>query len=275
MARLVTGADYGAFMTGDSNGLGPAHLKWIDRMGTPRQVGAAMYPYFRDSVVFVEDDFIEDTISSTRWNLAADATATTFAWSSGAGGRIAGATGATSGGYHALNGDVIWSGDKNAGMAIRYQFDVVTNLTFEIGFTDALTDETLPAVTDVDTPATGNGATDVAVVHLDASQTLTTAAFVGESTGTAYAAQKVNLGTWTPTAAKWYTTVVQLSGDNAFTATYNTDVAGAPVLVPGTNKGLSLLLEGGTLVRPHFIVGTRTTASIATLVDFVRVWQDR
>lgn len=272
MARLVTGADYGNALI---DGNGPGHNRYIEKLSTPRRIGAAMYPYFRDSTVFVEDDFTDDTISSTRWNLAADGTATTFAWQTGAGGRIAGATGATSAGYHAINGDVIWSGDKNAGMAIRYQFDVVTNLTFEIGFTDALTDETLPAVTDIDTPATGNGATDVAVVHLDASQTLVSAAFAGESTGTAYAAQKVNLGTWTPTAAKWYTTVVQLSGDNAFTATYNTDDAQNPVLVPNTNKGLSLLLEGATLVRPHFIVGTRTTASIATLVDFIRVWGDR
>ena len=273
MARLVTGADFGNFAISGPGG--PNHTRWIERLSTPRHIGAAMYPFMRDSVVFVEDDFTDDTISSTRWNLAADGTATTFAWSSGAGGRIAGATGTTDNGYHAINGDVIWSGDKNCGMAIRWQMDVVTAFTFEIGFTDALTDETLPAVTDVDTPATGNGATDVAVVHLDTDQTLTTAAFVAESTGTAYAAQKVNLGTWTPTAAKWYTTIVQLSGDNAFTATYNTDVAGSPVLQAGTNKGLSLALEGGTLVRPHFLVGTRNTTDKATLIDFIRVWQDR
>ena len=272
MGRILTGADYGmAYM----ESLSPGSTRFIEKLGTPRGIGKALYPYFRDSVVFVEDDFIEDTISSTRWNLAADATATTFAWSSGAGGRIAGATGTTDNGYHAINGDVIWSGDKNAGMAIRFQMDVVTGFTFEIGFTDALTDETLPAVSDVDTPATGNGATDVAVIHLDTDQTLTTAAFVSESTGSAYAAQKVNLGTWTPTAAKWYTAVVQLSGDNAFCAIYNTDTAGSPVLQTSTNKSLTTALEGGTLVRPHFLVGTRNVTSKATLVDFIRVWQDR
>lgn len=272
MARLVNGADYGAAYM---ESLSPGSTRFIEKLSTPRKIGTALYPYFRENVVFIEDDFIEDTISSTRWNLAADATATTFAWSSGAGGRIAGATGTTDNGYHAINGDVIWSGDKNAGMAIRFQISAVTAFTFELGFTDALTSEVLPAVTDVDTPATGNGATDVAVIHLDTDQTLQTAAFVAESTGSAYAAQKVNLGTWTPTAAKWYTAIVQLSGDNAFCAVYNTDVAGSPVLQANTAKGLSLALEGGTLVRPHFLIGTRSTADKATLIDFIRVWQDR
>ena len=109
----------------------------------------ALYPQFRDSTVFIEDDFIEDTISTTRWNLAADGTATTFVWTAAAGGTIQGSTGGTDNGYHAINGDVIWSGDKNAGCAIRFKMDVVTGFTFELGFTDALGDETLPAVTDV------------------------------------------------------------------------------------------------------------------------------
>jgi hypothetical protein len=272
MARLVNGADFGAAYM---ETLSPGSTRFIEKLSTPRKIGTALYPQFRDNVVFIEDDFIEDTISSTRWNLSADGTATDFAWSSGAGGRISGTTGTTDNGYHAINGDVIWSGDKNAGMAVRFQLDVVTSFNLELGFTDALTDETLPAVTDVDTPATGNGATDVAVIHIDTDQTLTTAAFVSESTGSVYAAQKVNLGTFTPVAAKWYTAVVQLSGDNAFCAIYNTDVAGSPTLQASTNKGLSTALEGGTLVRPHFLIGTRNTTAKVCLIDFIRVWQDR
>lgn len=272
MARILTGADYGLHLT---QTLSPAHGRHIEKLGTPRGIGLSMYPFFRDSTVFVEDDFIEDTISSTRWNLAADGTATTFAWASAVGGTIAGSTGTTDNGYHAINGDVIWLGDKNAGMAVRFKIDVVTSFTFEIGFTDALADETLPAVTDIDTPATGNGATDVAVIHLDTDQTLTTAAFASESTGTAYAAQKVNLGTWTPTAATWYTAIVQLNGDHASCAIYNTDTAGAPALQVNTDKSLRNALEGGTLVRPHFLIGTRNTTAKACTIDFIRVWQDR
>ncbi|MFA7267061.1 MAG: hypothetical protein WC054_12185 [Candidatus Nanopelagicales bacterium] len=261
MSQLINSADFGARLKNSV----------FRNIASPQGMMAAAFPINRDKVVYVEDDFIEDTISSTRWNLAADGTATTFAWAVAAGGTIAGSTGTTDNGYFAINGDVMWSGDKNAGMAVRWKSDAVTDFTFEIGFTDALSDETLPAVTDVDTPATGNGATDVAVVHLDTDQTLKTAAFVSESTGTAYAAQKVNLGTWLPTAAVYYTTVVQLVGDNAFTFTLNAN----GTLVPNTDKGLSLALEGGTLVRPHALFGTRSVAAKAIDVDFVRVWQDR
>lgn len=272
MAKLINGADYGAAYM---ESLSPGSTRFIERLSTPRRMGMALYPQFRDNVVFIEDDFIEDTISSTRWNLATDAGATAFAWSVGAGGQLLANTATTDNNYVAINGDVIWSGDKNCGMAIRWQTDIVTSHTFEIGFTDALADETLPAVTDVDTPATGNGATDVAVVHLDTDQTLTTAAFVSESTGSAYACKKTNLGTWAPTAAVWYTTVVQLAGDSAFTATYNTNAAGSPILQAGTAVGLTSALEGGTLVRPHFLYGTRSTAAKAPKIDFIRCWGDR
>ena len=273
MAKILTAADYGALLTGNA-GL-PGNTRWMERMGTPRGVLAAMFPRMLDSVVYVEDDFLEDTISSTRWNLAADGTATTFAWAAAEGGTVQGSTGATDNGYHAINGDVIWSGDKNCGMAARFKLDVVTGFSFEIGFTDALSDETLPAVTDVDTPATGNGATDVAVIHLDTDQTLTTAAFVSESTGSAYAAQKVNLGTFTPTAAKYYTMVVQLNGNNAFCAIFNSDNAQNPILQASTNKSLVTALEGGTLVRPHLLIGTRNTTAKVTDLDWIKVWQDR
>jgi hypothetical protein len=272
LARNINGAEYGKLLIGSGR---TAHNSWVERMGTPRGIAAAMYPQFRDSTVFIEDDFLEDTLFAPRWNLAADGTATTFAWAAAAGGTIQGATGTTGNGYFGINGDVLWSGDKNAGCAIRFKLDVVTGFTFELGFTDALSDETLPAVTDVDTPATGNGATDVAVIHLDTAQTLTTAAFVGESTGSVYAAQKSNLGTWTPTAAKWYTAIVQLIGDTAMCAVYNTDTAASPILQAGTNKSLILALEGGTLVRPHFLFGTRNTTSKVVDVDLLRVWQDR
>jgi hypothetical protein len=266
MARNPNGADYG------TREHSPTSTFALDR-ASPRGLVTAMYPWLRTNVVYVEDDFIEDTISSTRWNLAADGTATTFAWSSAAGGKIAGAAGTTDNGYFAINGDVIWLGDQNAGMEVRFKIDVVTDFTFEIGFTDALSDETLPAVTDVDTPATGNGATDVAVIHLDTDQTLKTAAFVSESTGSTFACQKVNLGTWAPTAAVWYTARVQLAGNNAFCAIFKGTDFQTPVL--NTVKGLSTALEGGTLVRPHALFGTRSTADKAVDIDLIRVWMDR
>ncbi len=257
--------------SGDRYGIGlylPTSTFQIER-GSPQGIFEAMYPWLRSNVVYVEDDFIEDTISSTRWNLATDATATAFAWTAAANGIVRGATGTTDNGYLAINGDAIWAGDQNAGMEIRFKVSAVTSFTFEIGFTDALTDETLPAVTDVDTPATGNGATDVAVIHLDTDQTLTTAAFVAD--GTTPAAQKVNLGTWVPTAGAYYTARVQLAGDNAYCAVFDENYA----LVPGTAKSLVTALDGNVLVRPHALFGTRDTTSKTIDIDLIRVWQDR
>ena len=268
MARYPNGADYGAKVD--------AGIARAVEHANPRLTFLEMYPWLRAGVVYVEDDFTEDTLSTTRWNLATDgADASAFAWSSAENGTIAGSTGTTDNGYLAINGDVLWKGDKNCGMEVRWKIDEVTGFTFEIGWTDALTDETLPAVTDVDTPATGNGAVDVAVIHLDTDQTLTTAAFVSESTTTSYAAQKVNIGTWTPTAATYYKSRVQLLGDNALYKIWNDTDPANPVLIASGEGGLSLAIEGATLVRPHILFGTRNTTAKAPIIDLIRVWKDR
>lgn len=273
MARVFTAADFTAALCGQ--GPLPTSARYVERLGTARGVALAMLPYLRDTITFIDDDFIEDTISSTRWNLAADATATTYAWNAARSGTIRGSTGTTAAGYHAINGDVIWYGDANCGMAVRMKWDVVTNLQFEIGFTDALADETLPAVTDIDTPATGNGATDVAVIHLDSGETLATAALVGESAGIPYAAQKVSLGGFTPVAATYYTFVVGLVGDMAMCAIWDTNDPANPVLQVGSNKSLGSLLDGSVAVRPHILSGTLNTTAKVTDIDRIAVWQDR
>lgn len=268
MARLKGGADYGNFKD-------PSNRGQIERF-SPEGVFMALYPWLRDGVVYLEDDFLEDTISTTRWNLAADGTATTFAWQAAANGIIRGETGATDDGAFAINGDITWYGDQDCGMEVRLKMPAaVTDFQYEIGWTDGLSDETLPAVTDVDTPATGNGATDVGVVHMDTDQTLTTTALVSESTGSAYAAQKVNLGTFTPTLSTWYVVRVQLNGDNVFCKVFDSTVPAQPVLVADTEKGLQTALEGGTAIRPHVFFRTRTTTTRAIDIDYIRVWQNR
>ena len=266
MSRLRNSLDYG-------QAIHPSNVEQIENF-SPAGVFLAMHPWLRPGVCYIEDDFIEDTLSTTRWNLAADG-GTTFAWNLARSGQLQGSTGAVDNDAIAINGDAMWYGDANAGMEARFKIDVVTGFSFEIGFTDALSDETLPAVTDIDTPATGNGATDVAVVHLDTDQTLTTAALVGESTGTPFAAQKVAIGTWTPTAAKWYTVRVQLGTNAGICKIFDTDVPTRPVLVANGEQGLPSLLEGGTAVRPHLYFRTRNTTAKVVDLDFIRVWQDR
>src|SRR3990167_11543592 len=272
MARLKGGAEYGGLKH-------PSSREQIERF-SPEGVYMALYPWLRAGVVYVEDDFIEDTISATRWNLAVD-DGTTFAWAVARSGTIQGSTGATDDAAIAINGDVMWLGDQDAGMEVRFKIDVVTGFNFEIGFTDALSDETLPAVTDIDTPATGNGATDVAVLHLDTDQTLQTAELVGESTGSAFAAQKTasllngagSAALWTPSAANYYTVRVQLNGDHAFVKVFDTNDASKHILK--AEGGLRSMLEGGTLVRPHCYFRTRNTTPKVVDIDYIRVWQNR
>ena len=267
MSRLRNSLDYG-------QAIHPSNVEQIENF-SPAGVFLAMHPWLRDGVCYIEDDFIEDTISTTRWNLAADGTATTFAWAIARSGTIQGSTGSSDDGAMAINGDAMWYGDANAGMEVRFKLDVVTAFQIEIGFTDALSDETLPAVTDIDTPATGNGATDVAVLHLDTDQTLTTAALVGESTGSAFAAQKVAVGTWTPTAGRYYTVRVQLGTNAGIVKVFDSNTPTRPILVASGEQGLPSLLEGGTAVRPHAYFRTRDTTAKVVDLDFIRVWQDR
>src|SRR3990167_854854 len=272
MARLKGGAEYGGLKH-------PSGREQIERF-SPEGVYMALYPWLRAGVSYVEDDFIEDPLSTTRWNLAADGTATTWEWSVARNGTIQADTGSTDNGYVAINGDAIWLGDQDAGMEVRFKIDVVTGFTFEIGFTDTLSDETLPAVTDIDTPATGNGATDVAVLHLDTDQTLQTAELVGESTGGAFAAQKTTLlnaagsaALWTPSAATYYTVRVQLNGDHAFCKVFDSNNASTHILK--AEGGLRSMLDGASLIRPHILFGTRNTTPKVVDIDYIRVWQNR
>lgn len=267
MARLKGGADYGNFK--DPSGRGQ-----IERF-SPEGVFMALYPWLRDGVVYIEDDFLEDTISGTKWNLAVDG-GTTFAWSVGKNGIIRGATGAADNDAMAINGDITWYGDNNCGMEARWLAPAaVVNFSWELGWTDALDDETLPAVTDIDTPATGNGAVDTAVLHMDTDQTLQTTALVSESTTTGFAAQKVLVGTFKPTLSTWYKMRVQLNGNNVFCKIYDDTVPAQPVLVPGSEVGLQSAIEGGTAVRPHLYFRTRTTETRQIDIDYIRCWQDR
>ena len=100
-------------------------------------------------------------------------------------------------------------------------------------------------------------------------------ALVGESTGTPFAAQKVNIGTWTPTAAVWYTVRVQLGTNAGICKIFDTDVPSRPVLVANGERGLPSLPEGGTAVRPHLYFRTRNTTPKVVDLDFIRCWQDR
>lgn len=225
---------------------------------------------------FIIDDFEGDTIDLDKWIVNGDTGTTNFAvqaTNTSDDSIITADTAAEDNEFVTIYGHCNWSGDKNCGMAIRWKLDDVTDVCWELGFSDPLSDYTLPAINDIDTPSITNGAVTVAILVMDTDQTLKTAALVldGDST---YATSKTNLGTWAPTAGEWYTSVIQTVGDSVFTATYNTTDPANPVLQSGTQVSASGF-EGGTLVEPRFTAGNRTTDGHLPAIDFIAVWQDR
>ena len=181
------------------------------------------------------------------------------------GGAIRGATGATDNDVASVRwATAMFDARRNPGCEVRFRSDVVTGWSFELGFTDPLTDEALPAVTDVDTPATGNGATDLAVVHLDTDQTLTTMSFVTD--GTTPVAAKTDIGTTAPVAATWMRVLVQAFSNAGYAIVDDNR---------GTDARVATGPDGAVLMRPHFLFRTRNLTSKVVDIDYIRVWTER
>jgi hypothetical protein len=214
-------------------------------------------------------DFDGDALVEPALSFFADANATPFdiPATQELGGIVSGATGTTDNDAISILGPAIVNGDNIAVMRARFKVSAVTSLSFEIGFVNAVTDKTLPVVTDVDTPATGNGGTDLAVVHMDTDQTLKTMAFVVDGSTSGMNAQKENIGVLTPTADTYMDILVGVYGNNAV-CNVNGKRAYRKVLGPDA-------IEGGTLLRPWLYFRTRTTASRTVKVDRIELFGGR
>lgn len=226
-------------------------------------------PFARQDYFYFEDDFTSSTLDATRWTLGTDAGSTAFVQNTALeGGVIRGATEAASGDYILIKYvNTIFDSARYPGCEIKEKRDVVTATKWEFGFSDPLSDDTLPAINDIDTPTITNGATDVAVIGQDTSQTLTTLAFVADGTTGATTSQAFPT-TLIPVAATYQRLLVQLLGPNASKGVFNND----------NSVGSILLGQGpdtGTLVRPHFIVGSLAAAAITVDIDYIRLWGER
>src|SRR3990167_3205798 len=223
MVLVPNASDYGRLSGGlIAHPLAMAH--YLD----PTTVRAMLFPNAWQGNRFFLDDFEGVTLDDKKWTVAGDDGTTSFvihaAGSTIAGSILKGDTSTDDNEGISIYGHATLSGDKNAGMAVRWRSSVVDATYMEMGLTDPLSDYTLPAINDIDTPSITNGAVTVAVLARDASQTLTTAALVMDGDGT-YVTTKVNVGTWAPTANNWYTTIVQLQGDTAMLWVYDTNTA--------------------------------------------------
>lgn len=255
----------------------PSSRAYAERLGgSHSKLPLALWPLMWEDSVWVFDDFMQDTLNLDYWTLSADGTATTFAISSTivVAGTIAGSTGTTDEGFHSIKGPLAYFGDNNCGMEIRWRQDVVTNDLVEMGFVDALTDDTLPAINDIDTPTITNGAVNVAVIVKDYSQTLKTLAFVTDGDTSNFNTTKTNLGTQDLTAATYITGRVAIAGDVAFCGLYGANGELLQFASHGTATADSV--EGGTAAQPWFIIGCKEASNaIVATMDYISAWEDR
>ena len=265
---MPQGGTYGRLLPGSD-------MRHFDRFGPSESALAQfLYPFAWRDVVFLFDDFIgHDANLADHFILATDAGATAFDGNAGAGGRIQGSSGATDNEAVAILTRADWFGDNQCGMEIRWQPDTLTDYYFETGFTDPLTDDTLPTVTDVDTPAIGNGATDVALIHLDTDQTLKTEAFVTDGSTANMNTTATALGTREPTAATYLATRIQIVTNAAQGMHFDADY----VLLESAQHGdaTASQIEGGVALNARFFGGTRSTTPTIYTLDYFAAWQNR
>ena len=219
-----------------------------------------------------KDEFVQ-ALDTNRWTAAVTAGGgpTAFAYSAVRGGVIQGQTGATDNDATAIHlAQTFLDPADMPFMLIQWRSNAVTGFSFEIGFSDPKTDEALPGVTDVDTPATGNGVTDIACIHMDTDQTLTTAAFVGDGTTGAATSLSDPEGagsSYTPTASAWQTFIIGVRPNLAFAHVW--DGAGfAGTFSVGNGP------DSGVLVRPYALFRTRNTVNKTIDIRKIRVgWE--
>lgn len=226
-----------------------------------------------------QDHFKVDTINLDNYLLTKDTNATDFAFTAIQGGGIAGSTGTNnSADGHSLWTPNIWSGDKNAWMLVTMKLDVVTAMKWEVGFADALSDKTLGAITDVDTPTNAFG--DGAVLGIETGQTYKKFKLVTEGS-TPYTIAATTLGSaienlstptdgaFIPTAATYYNFLIATHGDDAQAMIFDAN------MIPLYFAKKAGALEGGTALSGWVFVATSdANAHVCTITDIVMM-QDR
>lgn len=237
-----------------------AHFRSAFAHNDPKALAALVdqmpwdYYYFRDE--------FDKTLDTAYWTTAVSAGGgpTAFAYNAQRNGALQGATGTTDDDVTAIHfANTFFNPSDKPFFWMRWIAPAeVTNFSFEIGFSDPKTSEALPGVTDVDTPATGNGVTDIGCVHMDTDQDLKTAALVAD--GTTGAAAKTNLanraGTaWTPTASGIIDVIVGVEAN--LTRCWIWDSL-APM---GIMQSVAQGPDADVLVRPYALFRTRNTTS--------------
>lgn len=279
---MPDGANYG-------NLNDPSSFRHIQRFG-PSQSALAQYLYpmaFRD-VIFVFDDFIGGSNmepgQTSDWQESiwraggTNGTTAIPAATQLVNGVCQLVTENVAGDEQVLYTNLLWTGDRNCGMEVRWKIDNIDDIQFEIGFTDALSGVAASAINDIDTPTITNGAADVALVGMDTGQTLVTMAFITDGSTSNMNTTKTDLGTRTPTNAIYLATRVQLSGVSSAVSASNAYLmdANATITDRAAHGGtLASQIKGDILLQLWQYWEPLTTSARTIDLDYLAVWQDR
>lgn len=203
-------------------------FKYNDRLETTFDMALMPWDY-----CYRVHDF-DQALDTNYWTTAVTAggAPTAFAVNVQRGGAIRGAAGTSTNGVSAVYSPFLFdAADKPFGI-IRFKAPAaVTSMVIECGFASTPTDTKLVNVSDIDTPAFGNGVTDAGVIVIDTAQTLTTMAVAGVGTSTTALASNtfkdenaVANSAYTPTASKWIEAVISVSAATTYARLYDTGV---------------------------------------------------
>ena len=256
-------------------------------MGWNSELVGFLIPYARRDYVYIEDDFLNDTLDATIWDQDTDTGSTPYAIGTLECGNIQGVTQNSTGDYIGIHSSIpIFDAARKPGAEIRFKIVTYTaaQLVIEFGLSDDPTDGTLQSVNNIDTPTTGNGVTDFLGIAMDGGKTLKTFALVGD--GTTPAASKADFpATIIPTADTWMRMLVQVGGSstatnlaggigmirNEATAAGTTDLS-----KPGWAR--ASVLTGpttGYLMQMNFLIGTLADTARTVDIDYIRIWSER
>ncbi len=213
-------------------------------------------------VVHAKFDFTEKALDTTNvWDVAAGATATTWAISAGLNGRILGVGGTTAAtsGLQLATPQGLFSGDKNAGMEIRYQIDDITECRLEFGFVDALPSVNTTVVNDLSTPTFNTTAQAALYLYDHTGSTTTTGGyFIGSDVD----ASKVATTSRRPVNDTYQVVRIQLLADRAL------------FWIDGVLMG-SGAIQGGDALKLAVSFKGSSTNDHNLLIDYIEYWADR
>lgn len=251
--------------------LNPQSLRQLTRgRGYNSELTGFLLPFARQDYIYKEYDFLEDVISAD-WTVAntSGTSAADYAVTETENGTIQGDTGTSDDGSIAFVFDrVIFDAARRPGMEVRSKLDAVTGFAVEMAFSDAPTTNTtlnVSALTAAAAPTyASNGLTDHFGVTINTDLTLTTAALT--TVGTTDSATGAKLGTFTPTAATYFTVRIQGFANKAY-AIINENT--------GQAAGLAVGPDTAILLRPHIICATKNTTAKFHDIDYIRIWAER